>query len=117
MMEGPETAICAARAAARRKAVDIEVIDLKGIFPVADYFVICSGHSTTQIAAISQEVQEEMGKLGMGHRRQQGTPESGWVLLDYGDVIVHIFSEQARSFYNLEHLWGEGKRLAEQFDR
>ncbi|HHY40415.1 MAG TPA: ribosome silencing factor [Syntrophaceticus sp.] len=100
-------AIKAAQAAAEKKAHNVVVLDLRGIFPVADYFVICSGRSTTHLGAIAQEIQEELGKAGEGFFRKQGTPQSGWILLDYGSVVVHIFSEEARRFYDLEHLWGD----------
>lgn len=102
----------AARAAATKKAVDILVLDMQGIFTAADYFVICSGRNTPQIAAITRETQDDLEKQQIRPYRKQGTPESGWVLLDYEDVIVHIFSEEARAFYNLEHLWGDAKIIS-----
>lgn len=104
---GREMAIKAAQAAAEKKAHDIKVLDLRGIFPVADYFVICSGRSSIHLGAIAQEIQEQLAKTGEGYFRRQGTPQSGWILLDYGSVVVHIFSEEARRFYDLEHLWGD----------
>jgi ribosome-associated protein len=104
-----ERAVGAAQAAARKKAIDIRVLDVKGIFPVADYFMICSGRSTTQLTAIAREVEDEMKKLENGSYRRQGSPQSGWILLDNGDLIVHIFSEEARRFYDLEHLWGDAR--------
>lgn len=106
---GQERAISAAQAAARKKALDIVVLDLKGIFPVADYFVICSGRSTAQLAAIVREVEDELKKFNDGDYRREGSPESGWVLLDNGDVVIHIFSEGVRKFYDIEHLWGDGR--------
>lgn len=107
MDSGREIAIKAAQAAVEKKAHDIKVLDLRGIFPVADYFVICSGRSTTHLDAIAQEIQEQLGKSAEGYFRKQGTPQSGWILLDYGSVVVHIFSEEARRFYDIEHLWGD----------
>jgi ribosome-associated protein len=104
---GRERAIKAAQAAAEKKAHNVVVLDLRGIFPVADYFVICSGRSTTHLEAIAREIQEELGKSGEDYFRRQGTPQSGWILLDYGSVVVHIFSEEARRFYDIEHLWGD----------
>ena len=108
---GQERAISAAQAAARKKALDIVVLDLKGIFPVADYFVICSGRSTAQLAAIVREVEDELKKSSDGSYRREGSPESGWILLDNGDVVIHIFSEEARKFYDIEHLWGDGRAI------
>lgn len=115
MHSGREVAIWAAKAAAEKRASDIRILDLRGIFPVADYFVICSGRSATQIAAIAQEIQDRLGKLGHRFFRRQGTPESEWVLLDYGDVVVHIFSGEARAFYALERLWGDAPEISSKF--
>lgn len=115
MDSGQERAISAAQAAARKKAYDIKVLDLTGIFPVADYFMICTGRSTTQLAAIQREVEDVVKETSSGSYRRQGNPESGWILLDDGDVIIHIFSEEAREFYDLEHLWGDGRVIATNF--
>ncbi len=109
MTEGRELALRAADAAAGKHAVDACVMDLTGVFPAADYFVICSGRNIPQITAITRAVQEEIEQGGRTYLRRQGTPESGWVLLDCGDVVVHVFSEQARQFYDLERLWGDAK--------
>lgn len=107
-----EVAIKAARAAVDKKANDVIVLDLRGIFPVADYFVICSGNSVPQLKAITREVEERLAEAGV-FGKIEGTPESGWVLLDFGDVIVHIFSEEARRFYALERLWGDAPVIFE----
>lgn len=109
MDAGRDKAIAAAQAAVRKKAFDITVLDVKGIFPAADYFVICSGRNVNHLAAITREVEEEIRKSRDGYLRRQGVPESGWVLLDCGDVVVHIFSREARSFYDLESLWGDSR--------
>lgn len=109
LIEGRDVAICAARAAVDKKAIDVQILDLQGIFPVADYFVICSGRNVPHISAIADEIQSELEKQGFKLARLQGTPESGWVLLDCGDVIVHVFSESAREFYNLERLWRDAR--------
>lgn len=111
MLDGRGVAIRAARAAAEKKAIDVQVLDLRGIFPVADYFVVCSGRSVPQIRAIAREVQNRLAELGFKFLRCEGTPESEWVLLDYGDVVVHIFSEEARCFYGLERLWGDARAI------
>ncbi|HAA90763.1 MAG: Ribosomal silencing factor RsfS [Thermoanaerobacterales bacterium 50_218] len=112
MLNYREVAIEAARAAVDKKANDVIVLDLRGIFPVADYFVICSGNSVPQLKAITREVEERLAEAGV-FGRCEGTPESGWVLLDFGDVIVHIFSEEARRFYALERLWGDAPVIFE----
>ncbi len=108
-VESREVALQAARAAEEKKASDVRVLDLRGIFPVADYFVICSGRSVPQLRAITEEVARHLAEQGIVYLRREGTPESGWVLLDYGDVVVHIFSEEARRFYSLERLWGNAR--------
>jgi len=115
LLDGREVAICAARAAVEKKATDIRVLDLRGLFPVADYFVICSGRSVPQISTIAQEVQERLEKLGCKFLRRQGNPKSEWVLLDYGDVVVHVFSQEAREFYALERLWGDAQEISQNF--
>jgi ribosome-associated protein len=109
LIEGRELALRAGGAASGKLAVDVRVLDLTGVFPVADYFVICSGRNIPQITAISQAVQEELERAGCTYLRRQGRPESGWVILDCGEVVVHIFSEQARQFYDLERLWGDAR--------
>lgn len=94
--------------ASDRKAEGIVVLDLRGLTSVADYFVICSGRSDRQVRAIQEAVQ-----LGMKDRhrllatRVDGAAQAQWVLMDYGDVIVHVFTPETRDFYRLEQLWGE----------
>ncbi len=109
MSEGRELALRAGDTAAAKNAVDVRVLDVTGVFPVADYFVICSGRNIPQITAIARAVQEELEQAGRPYLRRQGAPESGWVLLDGGDVVVHIFNDEARRFYDLERLWGDAK--------
>jgi ribosome-associated protein len=99
-------------AAEDKKAYDITVLDISRISIIADYFVILSGRSTTQVQAIAEEiirvVQERAGLVP----RQEGMREGRWVLLDYGDVVVHVFLESERQFYNLERLWGDARVVA-----
>lgn len=115
MDRGREKAISAAQAAARKKALDVTVLDVKGIFPAADYFVICSGRNANHLAAIAREVEDEIRKSRDGYFKREGIPESGWVLLDCGDVVVHIFSQEARAFYDLESLWGDSRVIFQSF--
>lgn len=105
MPDNREVALLAVRAAVSKKARDVKTIDLQGILPIADYFVICSTTSVPQMKAVVREISDVLGKNGVPGR-SEGAAESGWVLLDYGDVIIHIFSEEARRFYDLERLWG-----------
>jgi ribosome-associated protein len=112
LIEGRKLALSASDAAAAKNAVDVRVLDMTGVFPAADYFVICTGRNVPQITAITRAVEEELERAGCTRLRRQGMPESGWVLLDAGDVVVHIFNEEARQFYDLERLWGDAKTVA-----
>jgi ribosome-associated protein len=93
-------------------AEDIVLLDIQGLSPFADYFVICSGTSERQIRALVSSVREGVKKdLEKLPRNIEGEPFSGWVLMDYSDVVVHIFSPEVRHYYDLEGLWQEGKVL------
>ena len=96
----------AARAALDRKAVDLVVLDVQGLSSVTDFFVVCSGRSSTHVASIADAVRVAM-KAEARLLHAEGAPESGWVLLDYGDVLVHVFLEETRLYYALERLWGD----------
>ncbi len=97
--------------ASDKKAADIIELDLRGILGYTDFFLICSGGSDRQVKAIHDGIHEGMKKdHGMLPRRVEGLGESRWVLMDYLDVIVHIFTPEARDFYRLEQLWGEAPR-------
>jgi ribosome-associated protein len=92
--------------AADRQASDILLLDLRAISPIADYFVICSGNSDRQIEALEREIVDQLrNNEHVRPRQREGRAASGWVLLDYGDVVVHIFSASEREFYRLEELW------------
>ena len=94
--------------ASDKKAIDIVELDLRGILGYTDFFLICSGGSDRQVKAIHDGIHEGMKKdHGLLPRRVEGLSESRWVLMDYLDVVVHIFTPDARSFYRLEQLWGE----------
>jgi ribosome-associated protein len=96
----------AARAALDRKAIDLVVLDVQGLSSVTDFFVVCSGRSTTHVASIADAVRVAM-KAEVRLLHAEGAPESGWMLLDYGDVLVHVFLEDTRVYYALERLWGD----------
>lgn len=95
--------------ASDRKAIDIRVIDLRGIVSYTDFFVICSGNSERQTKAIRDGIYEDLKRHAdrLLPRRAEGEPDGRWILLDYWDVIVHIFTPEAREYYRLENLWGE----------
>ena len=94
-----------------KKGYDIKLIDISEITMIADYFVIASGDSTTQIQAMINNVEEHMHKNGYAVKRVEGNKNSTWVLMDFGDVIVHIFNKEDRLFYDLERIWADGKVL------
>lgn len=103
----------AAEAASERKAIDIVAIDIRKIASFAEFFLVCSGTSTRQVQAIADEVLEQMREKRDARPMHTEGMESGtWVLLDFGDVIVHIFTDEAREFYQLERLWRDAERVA-----
>jgi ribosome-associated protein len=97
----------AARAALDGKAVDLVVLDVQGLSNVTDYFLICSGRSTTHVKSIADAIREELRAADVRVLHGEGTAGSGWMLLDYGDVLVHVFLEATRVYYALERLWGD----------
>ena len=88
------------------------VLDLQGLSTVADFFIVCSARSTTQADTIVDAVRAALKAAGSRPRHQEGGAESGWVLLDYVDVVVHVFLEETRQFYTLERLWGDAPLLS-----
>jgi ribosome-associated protein len=112
-LEGAEMAAAIAEYADDRKAIDIVELDLRGVLGYADYFVVCSGNTDRQVKAIHDGIHERMKKEhGLFPRRVEGLPQAQWVLMDYLDVVVHIFTPDTREFYRLEQLWGEAPARA-----
>jgi ribosome-associated protein len=101
------TAQRAARVALDKKAADLIVLDVQGVSSVTDYFLVCSGKSTTHVRTIIDAIRTELKTDGVRPLHAEGRPESGWVLLDYADVLVHVFLEDTRAYYALERLWGD----------
>ncbi len=106
-----EAAQLCVEAADSKKAFDILILDLRGLTYVTDYFVICSGSSTTQVSAISEWIEHTLAKAGERPSHVEGGAESRWLLMDFGDVVVHIFDEQTRAYYGLEKLWSDAPRV------
>ena len=102
----------AARAALDKQAVDLAVLDLHGLSTIADFFLICSARSTTQADTVAESVRITLRAHGVRPRHVEGSAESGWLLLDYGDVVVHVFLQATRGFYALERLWGDAPLLS-----
>ena len=103
--------LTALEAAAEKKAINSVVLDLREIASFTDYFVITSGTNERQVQAISDEIVETLKKAGTAAARVEGYKTAEWILLDYGDFVVHVFDEKARAFYDLERLWRESKRV------
>lgn len=94
-----------------KKAVDIKALETGNITSVADYFVICTANSTTHIKTLSDEIQKAMEEKGENALHVEGYRAGGWVLVDYGCVVVHLFLKEIREFYSLERLWGDAPEL------
>jgi ribosome-associated protein len=101
----------AVEAAQDKQAVDITVLNLSGAGAFAEYFLLCSGQSQPQIQAIGEAIEEKLHRQGRRVAHREGKSSAEWVLLDYGDFVVHIFSERARQYYDLERLWRSAERM------
>ena len=98
------------------KAENVVVIDVRGKTEIADYFVVAGGRSMTHTRSLIEHVEEEMEKAGVAPVREEGVREGRWAVIDYGDVIVHIFNDDTRLFYHLESLWDDGKNVTRYTD-
>ena len=94
-----------------KKALDIKVLDISNLTTMADYFVICQGNSGTQMKAIADEVEEKLSLEGINPLGREGMATAYWILLDYSEVIVHIFSNESRDFYSIENLWADAENV------
>lgn len=94
-----------------KKAEDIRVIDISKVSVVADYFIIAGGTNRSQIQTLSSHVEEILGRAGYPVRQVEGYDTANWILLDFGDIIVHVFDQENRLFYNLERIWRDGKTV------
>ncbi len=107
-LEAKELAVLTARVAEENKAEDVIILGLEGKSIISDYLVLCSGRNTKQVQAIADHIQEAISEP-LNHR--EGGNKANWVLLDYGKIIVHVFREEERHFYNLERLWGDSNDI------
>ena len=116
--DGRERALLCVRFALERKAYDLVLMEVGGLTSLADYFLICTGRSDTQVQAITQSIEENLVRLGIRPLSIEGYARGHWVVLDYGDVVVHIFDEPLREFYDLERLWARAPhvRLPEPYN-
>jgi len=100
------------KAAQAKKALDLVVLDVRGLTSVADTFIICSGRSNRQVTAIAGHIKDDLKKQGIRPLSIEGMKEGHWVLLDYGHIVIHVFYEPIRNFYDLEGLWVDAKRIS-----
>lgn len=108
-MTSLETAKMAVKALDSKKALDIKVIKIQDISAIADYFVIATGTSSTHVKALADEVEVQLDEAGISVSHVEGYRSNSWILLDYVDVVVHVFSDEAREYYDLERLWQDGE--------
>ncbi|MDY5845132.1 MAG: ribosome silencing factor [Bariatricus sp.] len=111
MDESRNMARIACKAIEDKKGEDIRVIDISQISVLADYFIISNGCNESQVRAMVDNVEEEMFKAGYEVKQREGYGSGGWVLLDFGDIIVHVFDKENRLFYDLERIWRDGKQI------
>lgn len=107
MSRSRDRALAAAQAAATKKGVDIVILDVSELIGITDYFVIASGNTERQVRTIVEEVEKRLREEGVKPYRREGEREQRWVLIDYLDVVVHVFHQEDRDFYNLERLWSD----------
>ncbi|MBQ1659909.1 MAG: ribosome silencing factor [Clostridia bacterium] len=110
-MTSLETARYAAKALCERKGIDIKLIKISDISSIADYFVIAAGSSNTHVKSLADNVEFRLDNEGISVSHIEGYRSDSWILLDYVDVVVHVFSEEAREYYNLERLWEDGEEI------
>jgi ribosome-associated protein len=106
-----DKAFLCARALLDRKAIDLVLLEVRNFSSFTDYFLICSGNSDRQVQAIASHMEEKLGKQGFLPLGIEGKREGRWILLDYGEVVVHVFYQPVREFYDLERLWSEAPRI------
>ena len=107
-MTSYEQAVLAAKAISSKKGLDIQIIEIGSVSVIADYMVIATGTSSTHVKALADEVEYQLDKSGVSVSHVEGYRSNTWILLDYIDVLVHVFSDEARDFYDLERLWQDG---------
>ncbi|MCR1838848.1 ribosome silencing factor [Murimonas intestini] len=107
-----EMARLACAALEDKKAEDLKVINIGDVSVLADYFIIASGTNRNQVQALTDNVEEELGKAGYTPKQIEGYSTANWILMDYGDIIIHVFDTENRLFYDLERIWRDGKSVS-----
>ena len=104
-------AVAAARAASSKKASDVVILEVRDLIVITDYFVIASGTTERQVRTIADEVEKVLGEAGIKPIRREGVTEARWALIDFADIVVHIFTDEDRAYYELERLWKDAPRV------
>jgi len=110
-LEPAQLAKAAVDIASDKKASDVLLLDIRDISTIADFFVICTGNNARQVQAIGDALNDDLKKQGARLLYREGDADTGWVLLDYGDIIIHVFAPKEREYYRLERLWSEAKTV------
>ena len=111
MNQAKEMARLAVEALEDKKVVDVRILDIGQISTLADYFIIASGNNRNQVQAMADNVDEVLAKAGYQAKQTEGYRNANWILLDYGDVVIHLFDEENRLFYDLERIWRDGEEI------
>ena len=114
MQESKKMARIAVQALEDKKAEDLTILDISGVSVIADYFIIASGNNRNQVQATADNAEEALGRAGYEPKQIEGYQSANWILMDYKDIILHIFSEEDRSFYDLERIWRDGKQISKE---
>lgn len=112
MEQAKKMAKIAVKALEDKKAEDVKIIDIGGVSTIADYFIIANGNNQNQLQAMRDAVEEDLYKAGYPVKQIEGNSNSSWILMDYNDIIVHVFSKEDRLFYDLERIWKDGKEIS-----
>ena len=114
MNESKKMALLAVEALEDKKAEDITIIDINEVSVLADYFIIADGSNRNQVQAMADSAEEALGKAGYDAKQIEGYQSANWILMDYKDIIVHVFSKEDRAFYDLERIWRDGKQITKE---
>ena len=110
-MNNKEMTTLAIQALEEKKAEDIQIIDISEISAIADYFITANGTNRSQIQALADSVEEKLGRAGVQFKQMEGYDTANWILMDFLDIVVHIFDKDNRAFYDLERIWRDGKQI------
>ena len=114
MNESKKMALLAVEALEDKKAEDITIIDISEVSVLADYFIIADGPNRNQVQAMADSAEEALGRAGYDAKQIEGYQSANWILMDYKDIIVHVFSKEDRAFYDLERIWRDGKQITKE---